>query len=293
MPSDGPQNIELIDWLTLKKWSEREKLPITDFPKTFRDAADAIDKRGPMEWCTDRVNVMFIRTAGRFEDSIVALRQSGLNVRRVLISEDTFVSLYGNFQGCLNHLLSNNAVGPEVEYAHIVDFADYLELSASSCDPDRNYTRTEIDSVATLQMFDIRDQIIGSDPEVADVLNFMFDVGFTAGRNFSAVQNIVTLEPSALAAQETRQKNIAKGRKSGSADRRFERLRVFMDEVEAVYDKNNDLREYEDMVLRVAFNNAIPPGEYGHGQFNHYCVALRSEQPFKARFDRLFRNSLE
>ncbi|NOC46367.1 hypothetical protein [Ruegeria sp. HKCCD7559] len=290
---ENPENLELVHWMDLDEWEARKKQPIENMYQTFADAADAIDEFGPIEIHTSRANAYFWRTSGQFEDDIIAVRQSGLNVRRILIRADSFEDTYGNFANCIDHVLSDNAIGPEVEYAHLMGWAKGLSLDVEEFDPERDYSRTEIEAVAALQLLKIRDQMLEAEPEEEGYINFIFDLGFTAGRAFSALQSTVYLEPNARAAIETKQKYIEKGLKSGSAERRRKRLEQFIQEVEHVFSANEAVRDYEDIVLRLAFDRVVPPGAYGHGQFDNYCSALRSESPYKERFDDLFRKSLK
>jgi hypothetical protein len=289
LKSMDPLNLELVHWMSLDDWNTREKTPVTKTYKTFEDVVSAIDELGPLEICTDRVNVTFLRTSGRFEDDIVVIRQSGMNVRRILVTKADFENGYGSFHQCLDNVMSNNAVGASIEYAHIKDIQELMKLDAKRIDPTRKYDRAEIDVTATLQMMEVRDGYLGEDAETDRFINFVFDLGFTAGRTFSAVQNLHTLEPEARAGADAKAQNIARGKRSGSETRRKERLSLFLNEVESIYEANEGLRDYEDMVLRVAFDRAIPKGSYGHGRFDEYCIALRSDEPYKSRFDALFR----
>lgn len=286
-------DLERVHWMSLDDWETRKRVPATRPYVTFKDIAEAIDEFGPLEVCNDRVNVFFTRTSGRFENDIVAIRQSGLNVRRVLVRQDDFEVAYGTFQHCLDHLMSNNAVGAAVEYAHVKDLRDIINVDPRNLEISRKYTRAEMDIVATLQMMEIRDDYIKASPDDAEFINFMFDIGFTAGRTFSAVQNLTTLEVDARAGADAKAQSIARGKKSGSDARRQERLMQFIEQIEATYESNLGMRPYEDMVLRVAFDTVVPKGSYGHGRFNDYCTTIRSEEPFKARFDALFRKSLK
>lgn len=111
-------NIELIQWKSDEEWKdsfEREKIDIRSLYETYDEVTTAIDELGPISASTDRANVYFGRLAEPFEDGIEAVRQSGLNVRRIWISREYFEIQYGNFQGCIDHVLSNNCVGPELE----------------------------------------------------------------------------------------------------------------------------------------------------------------------------------
>ena len=286
-----PLNLELVHWMSLDDWKTREQVLVTKKYNTFDDVANAIDELGPLESCNDRVNVTFIRTSGRFENDIVVFRQSGMSVRRILVDRQTFENVYGSFEQCLDNMMSNNAIGPNIEYAHIKDLQERMKLDAKSIDPTRKYNRAEIDVTATLQMMETRDSFLGEDTETDKFTNFIFDIGFTAGRTFSAVQNLHTLEPQARAGADAKAENIARGKKSGSGPRRRERLSSFMTKVETVFETNKALRTREEMLLTVAFDYAIPKGTYGHGMFAEYCTTLRSEEPYKTRFDALFRKS--
>ena len=290
---DSPENLERVDWMTIEDWNMREKTVASRKFETFEELASAIDEHGPLELCKDTVNVTFIRTQGRYEKDIIALRQSGLNVRRILIKKSEFEQEYGNFQGCLDHMMGNNAVGADIEYAHIRDSQIQMDLDPQNIDKKRNYSRIEVDLIAVLQMLEIRDEYLKEEPDDTQFINFIFDIGFTAGRVFSAVQNIATLEPDARVGATARSQNIKRGKKSGSDIRKQKRLLEFMNAVETVFKENEHLHAHEEMLLKVAFDLVIPKGTYGHGRFEEYCTTLRSEEPFKARFNILFRKSLK
>lgn len=286
-------NVELISWLGLDEWNQLHREPVTQNIYSFAELAAAIDDRGPIEFCTDRVNVVLVRTSGRFERGIVALRQSGLNVRRIFITPDTFESLYGDVASLVSHIMSNNAIGPEVELAHVEDFAKAKDLCPDAPDETRRYERDDIDAIACLQMVEIMEEAAREYPEDEDFIRFLFSAGFTAGRNFSSLQSAVTLEAGARNAMDAKRKNREKGRKSGSRERRQNRLQAMMAEVERVHRENPALKNQEDIVLRLAFDAVLPKGAYGRGRFEDYCTALRSEAPFKQRYDALFRKSVK
>lgn len=81
--------------MSLDDWEARKRVPATRPYVTFKDIAEEIDEFWPLEVCNEIVNVFFTRTSGRFENDIVAIRQSGLNVRRVLVRQDNFEVAYG------------------------------------------------------------------------------------------------------------------------------------------------------------------------------------------------------
>ncbi|MDJ0822968.1 MAG: hypothetical protein QNJ09_14300 [Paracoccaceae bacterium] len=207
MESDEKPNVELVKWLSIEEWNNRERDKVREQYSTFEQLASAIDERGPYEIETDRANQYFVRASGKFENGIVVPRQSGLNVRRIYIDPETFDLTYGDVAGCVDHLLSNNAIGPEVELAHVRDFAIAQNLKPDSVDEDRKYERDEIDAVACLQMIQIMEKFVQDYSESEDFIKFIFAVGFTAGRNFSSLQNATTLESYARSAMVTEQKN--------------------------------------------------------------------------------------
>ncbi len=117
---------------------------------------------------------------------------------------------------------------------------------------------------------------------------FLYDLGFYSGRTLSEYFVRTELEPIAEKGI-TAQKNYEdKGKKSKSDLRKKERLDAFIEKVETVFNSNPAIRKYENMVLRTAFDLVVPEGTYGHGQFEEYCTKIRSEYPYKSRFDRLF-----
>jgi len=95
-------------------------------------------------------------------------------------------------------------------------------------------------------------------------------------------------EDSALKGEAADAANQERGRRSGSDKRRIMRLNSFMDQIETVYEGNPSIRKYEEMVLRTAFDIAVPKGTYGHGSYADYSTEIRSNAQYKTRFDRLF-----
>lgn len=119
-------------------------------------------------------------------------------------------------------------------------------------------------------------------------LRFLYDLGFYSGRTLSEYFVRTELEPIAEKGA-TAQKNYEdKGKRSKSDLRKKERLDAFIESVERVFESNPAIRQYEDMVLRTAFDLAVPKGTYGHGRFQEYCTKIRSDPPYKERFDSLF-----
>lgn len=280
--------LELVHWQRLEEWEKREKRPTQKVYKSFDDAANAIDEFGPLEVCTDRANAFFTRTSGRFEDDIVAIRQSGLNVRRILISRKKFDYQYRDFQDCIDHVLSNNALGVEVEISHLQDYAEAIDVQAYGVDVERRYTRSEIDTVAVLQMLGIRDFCINEDPDGKETIEFVFAAGFTAGRVFSAVQNLMTLEPAARSSIEARHKAGEAGARA-SRDRRLQNLELLMREIEQLSGAVGLISE-ERIIEQALETLAVRQKGFPKSHKTHadYGTALRSEEPFKSRYEAVF-----
>lgn len=286
-------NLELINWTETNLWNDLEKIPVKSDYKTFSELTDAMDELGSLRIETDRVSLYFVRTSGKFGEHVIVLRASGLNVSRILLTKERFEAWDG-IGDCVNRLMANDLVGPEIEYSHLAWLATEIGVEdGSKIDETKYYSRLDIDVAAAMRKLDYRDQLISEDPEGADEINFLFDLGFAAGRSFSAAQNLETLEGNARKGFQYQEEYKKRGKKSGSDLRRLERLEQFLCEVERVFDANEAFREHEQMVLKVAFDKIIPEGSYGHGQFSSYCTALSSEQPFKSRFDAMFRNSVK
>jgi hypothetical protein len=96
------------------------------------------------------------------------------------------------------------------------------------------------------------------------------------------------IEKAALS-QINRGKESGKGGGDSSTKRAKARHEEFISTIEQVYNESPAIRQYEGMVLEVAFDKVIPEGEYGHGQFEKYCTTIRSDEPYKTRFEKLFR----
>lgn len=96
-------------------------------------------------------------------------------------------------------------------------------------------------------------------------------------------------EEDVFKAKKAAKNSRARGEKSGSNRRREKRLGAFMDEIEKTYHENPAFRQHEEMVLRIAFETVIPKGQYGHQQFEPYATEIRSNEPYKNRFEKLFR----
>ena len=141
MENSGPQpsrskpritDLELVHW-TDEKLSMRGITQggprVAKNVETFDQVRSAILEHGPIVIATDRVDLSFFVLSGYFENEIMAVRQSGVNVRRFLVREDEFEFAFGDFRGCIDHHLSNNAANSEIEIKHLLDLAESLGLN--------------------------------------------------------------------------------------------------------------------------------------------------------------------
>lgn len=172
----------------------------------------------------------------------------------------------------------------ELELHHLKEYAKAIGVS-EKIDPDKEYRRAEVDTLAALQLLSVLDKLVKDEPYA----RFSFDLGFSVGRLFGSIQNLATLEKRATKGDELEKSYKERGKKSGSDKRKEKRLLDFICEIERVHEENPALNTKEEILLRIAFDNVIPEGSYGHGQFDNYCTAIRSQEPYKARFDKLFR----
>jgi hypothetical protein len=279
------QDVELVHWVkeedSVRGWP---RFPIQKRYQTFKEARDAILKNGPISIFTDRVDVTFFVLNGQFDGQLMAIRQSGVNVRRYLIREDTFEDAFGSFQQCIDMVMSNRVVENEIEIRHLREFADNFGLS-TAVDGTRHYHRFDVDVIAALQLLDVLDKVLDEEPTT----KFQFELGYSVGRLFGSIQNLATLEDKALMGEKYQNSYKEKGKRSGSDKRKSVRLESFLKEIERVHSANPDFSHKEAFVMELAFEKIIPKGTYGHGQFDEYCTTIRSEEHFKTRFDKLFR----
>lgn len=292
---DGPfkkiRNLELVRWTnkteSMRGVARREGEPVAHWFQTFREAYDAIVEKGTIVYSSDQVDLILTAPQGEFDGHIVAIRQSGRNIRRFLIHADQFDDLYGDFPNCFNHLLSNNAVDCEVELSHLFRLARELRLDPSTLEAGRIYDRLEIDVVAALQLIEIAKSFCGEESKGA------FDLGYCVGRLFSSAQNFATLEPDAARAAEYAKSYQERGRKGKSKDRRERRLDHLFGCIKRLVKYNPALSRLKPIeVGRLALADASleEPQLWaqGKGQLEAYLTAFASEKKYLDEYRRLF-----
>ena len=182
---DEIRDLELVHWVdeehSLRGIARNSGVPMEREYKTFQDLYNAILENGPLVGTSSIVDVSFLAVSGEFDGQIMAVRQSGRNVRRFLVREDLFEDQYGSFQNCLDHIRSNNAVDCELEIKHLNDMAEKLEVSPSEIDRSRSYSRLEVDIIAAVQLLEIMDQHLADDTTKFH----SFELGYRGGRGIS------------------------------------------------------------------------------------------------------------
>lgn len=257
--------------------------------ETFEELYLALEQYGPLVVAGQKVDVVFIALSGEFDGHIMAVRQSGRNVRRFLVRSDTFNDEFGDFQGCIDHISSNNAVGVDIELKHLRNMAESLDLDPSEIDPERSFNRLEIDIVAALQLWGLAEEIAAEDADK----NFVFVLGFCVGRLFSSAQNLATLEPEAARAQQYESSYRERGLKGKSKDRKAKRLGHLFVRIESLVAANPDLsrmkpKEVAQLALLDACAEDPRLWSQGKGQLDAYLTTYASEEPYREVYRRLF-----
>ena len=257
--------------------------------KTFEELYLGLEQYGPLVLAGSKFDLIFVALSGEFDGHIMAVRQSGRNIRRFLVRSDTFDDEFGDFQGCIDHIASNNAVGVDIELKHLRDMAESLDLDPNECDPERSYDRLEIDIVAALQLWELAEEISAEDPDK----NFVFVLGFCVGRLFSSAQNLATLEPEAARALQYEISYRERGLKGKSKDRRLKRLEHLLIHIESLVAANPDLsrmkpKEVAQLALLDACTEDPRLWSQGKGQLDAYLTTYASEEPYREVYRRLF-----
>lgn len=287
------RDLELINWVdeesSMRGMAQSDGLSVSELYVSFQDVYAAILAHGPLVSASAKVDVMFFAVSGFFDGNIVAVRQSGRNVRRFLVREDLFDERYGSFQNCLDHIRSNNAVDCEVELKHLYDMAEALNLSATGIDPARDYDRLEVDVTAALQLLHILDEHTEKD----GAYSFDFELGYCVGRLFSSAQNLVTLEPDARKAKEYEQSYRERGKKGKSQDRKDARLDHLFACIERLVEQNPALSRLKPLdVAKLACQDAMSQNPelwtQGSGQLEQYLTCFASEPKYRKSYRNLF-----
>lgn len=258
--------------------------------ESFQQARDAILEHGAIVIATDRVDVTFVVTNGRYDNQILAIRQSGVNVRRFLIREEHFEASFGTFQNCIDHIMSNNAVESEVEVQHLRDLFHERDLKTSGWDENRYHSRMDVDLVAAMQMLKIFEDSFEADDKGT---KFLFSLGYSLGRLFSSVQNLATLEEKAYKADEYAKSYRARGEKGKSSERRLQRAVDLLARIEDLISKNPAMSrlppvQVASLALQDAAKDQPKLWSQGKGQLESYLTFLASDEVFRNRYNALF-----
>ncbi len=132
------RDLELVDWV--EKGDDFQTVALRDGKiveeeyVTFKEVMEAILEHGPLVSVSPVADVMLFALDGEFEGDLMAIRQSGRNIRRILITEEIFDAMFGDYRGCIDHIKSNNFVESDLEIEHLLAMADKLSLSATEID---------------------------------------------------------------------------------------------------------------------------------------------------------------
>lgn len=287
-------NLEMVHWVSeedsFRTEAQRHGKRVESTYKTFQSARKAILEHGALVVATDRVEVIFFVPNGRYDNQILAIRQSGINVRRFLIREEHFKVSYGTFQNCIDHIMSNNAVDSEVEVQHLRDLFHERSLKTADWDETRDHSRMDVDLVAAMQLLGILEDNFEADHEDT---SFLFSLGYSVGRLFSSVQNLATLEEKAYRADEYAKSYRERGHKGKSSERRMRRAEDLFNKIENLISENPAMsRLPPHQVASLALNDAakVQPKLWsqGKGQLESYLTFFASDAKFRSRYNALF-----
>lgn len=286
-------NLENVTWVdegqSLSAVARNSGAPVAKMYVTFQDAYDAISAGGPIVVGTPQADIIFFIAAGRFGDCIIAVRQSGVNVRRFLIEPGRFEDTFGDFQGCIDHLISHNTPEAILEVTHLRDLHKQLLPNGGAFPDNHNPDRLRIDLIAAVQLLELYQELFGEVPET----DLPFAIGFSVGRLFSSAQNLATLEDKAIQADRYKKSYRERGRKGKSSDIKAERADAILSRMEQLQAENPAFGRLQPKVLGgLALEDCAKSNPslwtQGMGQLDNYLTLLASDRRFKARFDRLF-----
>ena len=287
------QNLELVHWVDESESMRGQALRDGHRPEqvyeTFDELYASILEHGPLVVPTNKVDIVFFAPSGVFDGHIIALRQSGRNVRRILIRSDHFDDLFGTVSGCIDHVLSNNVPECALELKHLHDLADELGLSADAVDASRDVSRMEIDIIAALQLLEVLDVSFVDD----ESRRAIFEIGFSVGRLFSSAQNYATLEPDAIKAQNYERSYAERGKKGKSKDRKRERLDHLFVHIIELTSTNAALSRLRPLdVAKLAFEDAAKEKpklwSQGGGQLEQYLTVFASAPKYRQTYYSIF-----
>lgn len=287
-------NLEMVHWVAEEDSfggeARRNGMPVESAYETFQDARKAILECGALVVATDKVDVIFFVTSGRYDNQILAIRQSGVNVRRFLIREEQFEVSYGTFQNCIDHIMSNNAVDCEVEVQHLRDLFHERGLRTSDWNDSHDHSRMDVDLIAAMQLLELLEGSFDADDEDT---KFLFSLGYSVGRLFSSVQNLATLEEKAYRADEYAKSYRERGQKGKSSERRLERAEDLLKRLEDLISKNPAMSrlppsQAASLALQDAAKDKPKLWSQGKGQLESYLTFLASDARFRNRYNSIF-----
>jgi hypothetical protein len=287
-------NLEMVHWVSeeesFRGQARRHGKRVASTYETFQDARNAIMEHGELVIATDRVDVIFFVAGGRYDNQILAVRQSGINVRRFLIREEHFEVSYGTFQNCIDHIMSNNAVESELEIQHLRDVFNKRGLKTSGWDEGHAHSRMDVDLVAAMQLIELFEHSFAADDEDA---NFVFSLAFSVGRIFSSIQNLATLEDRAHKADEYARSYRERGEKGKSSERRLQRAEDLLKRIESLISENPAMSRLPPVQVAIlALEDAAIDQpklwSQGKGQLESYLTFLASDATFRSRYNALF-----
>ncbi len=285
-------NLEMVNWVaeddSLRAHFRENGTPIERWYETYDEARAAILRDGPIIVATRKFDLLVQVLGGRFDDEIMAIRTSGRNVRRFLIREKFFAERFGTFENLMNQLISNRMVDCEIEETHLRDYFKELELDKVDFET-HDFDRLEIDLVAANQLLDLKDAMTGGD----EGLEYLFATGFSVGRLFSGIQNMVTLEHDARKSHEYEESYRERGRKGKSSERRQARIEHLLCSLEALVSSNPDMssmppKQVAQLAVEKAAEESPELWSQGKNQLDQYLTELASDPEYKHRYYSLF-----
>lgn len=287
-------NLELVEWVepdhSLRKLAKESGKPMQLKNQNFEGIFEAIRSQGDIFIATPFADLTIFAPIGRYEGCLVAVRQSGVNVRRFLIKSDTFSNMFSDYENMIDHLLSNNSIECEIELQHLRDFSDAVEDGQVEVDDDPCAGRLKIDIIAAKQIIELYEEFY--DASDADT-HAIFATGFSVGRLFSSIQNLASLEDKALSAAKYRAKYQERGKKGKSDLRKGQRLLHLLNHMERLQRENPAFGRLRPIALgEIALQDASKEDpklwSQGRGQLEAYLTILASDTQYKSRFESLF-----
>ena len=287
------ENLELVHWVeekdSMRGQAAKNGKRVTKPYKDFDELYSSILEHGPLVCATDLADVCFFTPCGEFDGHIIAVRQSGRNVRRILVRSDHFDELFGTVQNCINHVLSNNVPECAIEMKHLHDLAEALDISTDIVDSDEPAGRVEVDVLAALQLLEVLDECF----EDSEERQAVFEIGFSVGRLFSSAQNIVTLEPDAAKAARYEDSYVERGKKGKSKVRRLERMEHLFAHLVDLTAANEALSRLKPIeVAKLALEDASKENPklwtQGGGQLEKYLTTYASDPKYKEIYYSIF-----